>query len=361
ATLAGVFSVAYSARFVFDVFFGPPPGPAVPKQPHEPPHWMRVPVELLVLVCLVVGVAPAWSVGPLLAAAAQPVVGGLLPAYSLAVWHGFNLPLLMSFIALAGGAVLFLLQRRRRDHGGLAHTPLLHRFDGQRIFENLLARLSEAGRRSRRRLGTRRLQTQLLWLVVLAVAGAGASLWLVPASRGTRELLPFSPMFAMTWVIGATCAVAAAWQAKFHRLASLMLAAGAGLTCCITFIWFSAPDLALTQLVVEAVTTVLILLGLRWLPMRQVMPQPTRARLRPWGRRGRDLLVAACAGCGMAALAWTMMTRPFPLSISPFFLDRALSEGGGTNVVNVMLVDFRGFDTFGEITVLGVVALTVYA
>ncbi|MEP6722067.1 MAG: hydrogen gas-evolving membrane-bound hydrogenase subunit E, partial [Variovorax sp.] len=124
---------------------------------------------------------------------------------------------------------------------------------------------------------------------------------------------------------------------------------------------FSAPDLALTQLVVEAVTTVLILLGLRWLPMRKVMPQPARARLRPWGRRGRDLLLAALAGCGMAALAWTVMTREFPLSISPFFLDRALSEGGGTNVVNVMLVDFRGFDTFGEITVLGVVALTVYA
>ncbi|MDM0040437.1 monovalent cation/H+ antiporter subunit A [Variovorax sp. J22G21] len=361
ATVAGVFSVAYSARFVFDVFFGPPCGPEVPKTPHEPPHWMRVPVELLVLVCLVVGVAPAWSVGPLLAAAALPVVGGELPEYSLAVWHGFNLPLLMSFIALAGGMVLFMLQRRRRGHGGLAHTPLLHRFDGQRIFEHLLARLSELGRRSRRLFGTKRLQTQLLWLVALALAGAGASLWLVPAARGTRELLPFSPMFAMTWVIGATCALAAAWQAKFHRLASLMLAAGAGLTCCITFIWFSAPDLALTQLVVEAVTTVLILLGLRWLPMRKVMPQPARARLRPWGRRGRDLLVAALAGCGMAALAWTVMTREFPLSISPFFLDRALSEGGGTNVVNVMLVDFRGFDTFGEITVLGVVALTVYA
>lgn len=361
ATIAGIFSVAYSARFVFDVFFGPPCGPAVPRPPHEPPHWMRVPIELLVLACLVVGMAPAWSVGPLLAAAAQPVVGGTLPAYSLAVWHGFNLPLLMSLVALAGGALLFLLQRRRRDRGGLPHTPVLHHLDGQRIFENLLARLSEAGRRSRRLLATRRLQTQLLWLVLLAVAGAGASLWLTPVARGTRELLPFSPMFAMTWVIGGTCALAAAWQAKFHRLAALMLAAGAGLTCCITFIWFSAPDLALTQLVVEAVTTVLILLGLRWLPMRKLIPQPARARLRPWGRRGRDLLMATLAGSGMAALAWVVMTRPFPLSISPFFLERALSEGGGTNVVNVMLVDFRGFDTFGEITVLGVVALTVYA
>ncbi|VWX55668.1 putative K(+)/H(+) antiporter subunit A/B [Burkholderiales bacterium 8X] len=361
ATLGGIFSVAYSARFVFDVFFGPPCGPEVPRKPHEPPHWMRVPVELLVLICLVVGVVPAWSVGAFLATAAAPVVGGQLPEYSLAVWHGFNLPLLMSFVALAGGGLLYLSQRRRRALGQLDRTPLLHRLDGQRIFENLLARLSEAGRRGRRMLSTRRLQTQLMLLVLVAVAGAAASMWLQPTVRGTREPLAFSPMFAMTWAIGCICAVACAWQAKFHRLASLMLASATGLVCCITFIWFSAPDLALTQLVVETVTTVLILLGLRWLPMRTLRAEPARARLRPWGRRGRDLLIAGAAGSGMAALAWTVMTRPFTQSISPFFLDNALPLGGGSNVVNVMLVDFRGFDTFGEITVLGVVALTVYA
>ena len=361
ATIAGMFSVAYSARFVFDVFFGPPCGPEVPKQPHEPPRWMRVPVELLVLTCLVVGIVPAWSVGAFLATAATPVVGGELPEYSLALWHGFNLPLTMSIVALAGGTAIYLLQRRGRARGAFETTPLLHGFDGQRIFENLLARLGETGRRSRRILGTRRLQMQLLLLVGVAVGGAGAALHFAPASRGTRELLPFSPMFAMTWFIGCICAVASAWQAKFHRLASLMLASGAGLVCCITYIWFSAPDLALTQLVVEAVTTVLILLGLRWLPMRTAQPEAVRTRIRLWGRRGRDLLVAAAAGAGLGSLAWLMMTRPFPQSISPFFLENALPRGGGTNAVNVMLVDFRGFDTFGEITVLGIVALTVYA
>ncbi|WP_372824599.1 monovalent cation/H+ antiporter subunit A [Polaromonas sp.] len=361
ATLAGIFSVAYSARLVFDVFFGPPCGDQVPRTPHEPPHWMRVPVELLVLLCLVVGVAPHWSVGPFLAEAARPVVGGTLPAYSLAVWHGLNLPLLMSVIALLGGMALYLVLRRARASGHLSHTPLLHRFDGQRIFENVLARLSEAGRRSRYLLATRRLQSQLLVMLVIAVAGAASALWLNPAERGDRELLAFSPMFALTWIIGAACAVGAAWQAKYHRLASLMLASGAGLVCCITYIWFSAPDLALTQLLVETVATVLLLLGLRWLPMRKAAVRPLQTRLRLWSRRGRDVAMALAAGAGMAALSWMVMTRRFPESISPFFLDRALTEGGGTNVVNVMLVDFRGFDTFGEITVLGVVALTVYA
>ncbi len=132
--------------------------------------------------------------------------------------------------------------------------------------------------------------------MVAAVAGAGGFAVGHAGSRGTRELLPFSPMFAMTWIIGGTCALAAAWQAKFHRLASLMLASGAGLVCCITYIWFSAPDLALTQLVVEAVTTVLILLGLRWLPMRSKARRAARARAaapvgparaRPAGHRDR--------------------------------------------------------------------------
>ena len=149
-------------------------------------------------------------------------------------------------------------------------------------------------------------------------------------------------------------------KAKYHRLVALTLMGGAGLVTCLTFMWFSAPDLALTQLVVEVVTTMLFLLGLRWLPMRRGRRAAPR-RLRDRARRARDLLLAVGAGSGLAALSYAMLTRPAPQSISPFFLSRALPEGGGANVVNVMLVDFRAFDTIGEITVLGAVALTVFA
>src|SRR5690606_24644222 len=119
-------------------------------------------------------------------------------------------------------------------------------------------------------------------------------------------------------------------------------------------------DLALTQIVVEIVTTTLFLLGLRWLPMR-IQEIPTRVTLRDRARRGRDLLLAIGAGSALAALSYAMLTRPAPHSISSFMLSRSLPEGGGSNVVNVMLVDFRAFDTIGEITVLGAVALTVFA
>ena len=363
ATIAGMFSVAYSLCFTADVYFGPK-ATELPRKPHEPPHWMRVPVEFLVLICLLVGIFPAWAVGDFLNAAALPVVGGNLPHFSLAVWHGINTPLIMSVVALIGGIVLYAALRWLRKQGVLKDdAPLLFKLNGKRIFENLIARLTLLARATRRLLSTQHLQWQMLWLVLVALGAGVLPLWIRGLELGNRANLPLSPAFILLWTLGGLCALGAAWKAKYHRMAALIMLGGAGLCTCMTFLWFSAPDLALTQLVVEVVTTVLILLGLRWLPKRDknlripVLSTELKAR----ARRLRDLLIAVAAGGGVGWLAFAMMSRPFPESTSTFFLERALSEGGGTNVVNVMLVDFRGFDTFGEIVVLGVVALTVYA
>ncbi|MBP6405915.1 MAG: monovalent cation/H+ antiporter subunit A [Ramlibacter sp.] len=368
AVVAGAFSVAYSLRFTVDVFFGPDTCAALPRQPHEPPHWMRVPIELLVLVCLLVGTLPQWSVGQVLGVAATPVVGGTLPAFDLAVWHGFNVPLQMSLVAMALGVAIYLLLRRPMAVGQFVRPPLLGRFSGNTAFRRVLAQLTAASRTLLRVLGTQRLQPQMLMLMLVTLAAALTPLWLTLGApvqwMGERPTLTFSPMFALLWTVGIGAAIGTAWQAKYHRLTALALMSVAGLTTVITFAWFSAPDLALTQLSVEAVTTVLFVLGLRWLPKRIEKPdhrRTPRALLAARARRSRDLLVALAAGAGMAVLSYAVMTRNFPQSISPFFLERAVPEGGGTNVVNVMLVDFRGFDTLGEITVLGVVALTVYA
>ncbi len=359
ATLAGVFAVVYSLRFGHDVFFGPA-ARDLPRQPHEPVHWMRVPVELLVLACVVVGVLPAWSIGALLATAAQPVVGAALPAYSLAVWHGFNAPLLMSLIATLGGTLLYLRFAQAFKRRARRSAPGLLGLDGRRVFEALLAAVSDLSRRLARALGTRRLQPQMLWLVLIAALAGLASSLIVPLTWGDRTRIPVAPGFALLWLIGGACAIGAARQARFHRLAALIMLGAVGLVLCITFAWFSAPDLALTQLAVEVVTIVLFLLGLRWMPKRIEPEHPSVAPRARWRRR-RDLLLALFIGIGLAALSFALQTRQAPLSISPYFLEYALPVGGGSNVVNVMLVDFRAFDTLGEITVLGIVGLTVYA
>ena len=358
ATLAGIFAVVYSLRFSVGVFLGPP-ARHLPLEPHEPVRWMRVPIEILVLLCIVVGIFPQWSIGPALDVAARPVVGGAMPPFSLAIWHGFNKPLVMSLIALGGGIALYLLLRRGVVAGRFKHAPLLG-LNGQRLFESTLYGLDRASRWALAVLSTYRLQPQMLLMVLAAIVFASVALWAGGISWGDRPRVPGNLEFALLWVLGCVAALAAANQAKFHRLAALILLGAVGLAVSLTFLWFSAPDLALTQLTVEVVTTVLFLLGLRWLPKRRP-EEAEHLGLRVRARRARDLVVSLVAGGGMAVLAYAMMTRPAPQSISPFFIDRSLPEGGGTNVVNVMLVDFRAFDTMGEITVLGIVGLTVYA
>ncbi|MCO6440754.1 MAG: monovalent cation/H+ antiporter subunit A [Nitrococcus mobilis] len=359
ATLATMFSVVYSLRFIHGAFFGPP-AVDLPRVPHEPPHWMRFPVEFLVLACLVVGIIPGLTVGPALETAAYAVLSPALPQYNLAVWHGFTWPLLMSVIALVGGALLYrLLQRYLLS--GVEGAPLLRHLKSQRIFDRVLVTISWRWAGSLKNLlGTRRLQVQLRLLVGTTLIAALWPLYGHWLAVDHAASLALDPAFALLWTVGITCAVGAAYLAKYHRLAALILVGGAGLVTSITFVWLSAPDLALTQLLVEIVTTMLILLGLRWLPKRiEAIDSGPHAKART--RRLGDLTLALLAGSGLAVLAYAVMTRPAPQSISRFFLERAYTEGGGTNVVNVILVDFRGFDTLGEITVLGIVALAVYA
>ncbi|MBP7458432.1 MAG: monovalent cation/H+ antiporter subunit A, partial [Ottowia sp.] len=307
ATLAGIFAVVYSLRFSVGVFLGPP-ARHLPLEPHEPVRWMRVPIEILVLLCIVVGIFPQWSIGPALDVAARPVVGGAMPPFSLAIWHGFNKPLVMSLIALGGGIALYLLLRRGVVAGRFKHAPLLG-LNGQRLFESTLYGLDRASRWALAVLSTYRLQPQMLLMVLAAIVFASVALWAGGISWGDRPRVPGNLEFALLWVLGCVAALAAANQAKFHRLAALILLGAVGLAVSLTFLWFSAPDLALTQLTVEVVTTVLFLLGLRWLPKRRP-EEAEHLGLRVRARRARDFVVSLVAGGGMAVLAYAMMTRP---------------------------------------------------
>src|SRR4051794_7397235 len=139
-TVASMCTVAYSLRFIRDVFFGPAPT-SLPRTPHEPPFLMRFPAEVLVLVCLVVGIAPSLTVGPVLDTAVRAVVGPAPPEYSLAVWHGFTPELLMSIVALGGGvAVYFFL--RPYLLSGIEGPPLIRHLKTQRIFDRVLVAVS---------------------------------------------------------------------------------------------------------------------------------------------------------------------------------------------------------------------------
>src|SRR5262249_59641861 len=106
AVIASAFAVTYSIHFIQSVFFGHRHA-GLPREPHEPPFWMRFPILFLVLACLIVGIVPAITIGPFLQTAVLSVLGPRTPEYSLAIWHGVNLPLLMSSAAMLRAAVLY--------------------------------------------------------------------------------------------------------------------------------------------------------------------------------------------------------------------------------------------------------------
>ncbi|MBU1654354.1 MAG: monovalent cation/H+ antiporter subunit A [Gammaproteobacteria bacterium] len=350
-TLAGIFAVAYSLRFIHDVFFNGDPID-LPRTPHEPPRWMKAPVEVLVLLCLLVGMFPAQTVEPILALASAGVLQGPPPAHDLAIWHGFSPALWMSVIALAGGVLLYAARRPLFAW----HDRHAGRLDARRVYDALLNALLAFARGLTRLLDSSSLQRMLFLFLSFALAlgwvgwhGGEAAL------TGTRTPLPVD---AVSLLIAASLIAAsiAVVVLQRQRFTALVLIGVVGLMVSLIFVKFSAPDLALTQLSVEVVTLVLLLLALYFLP------QHTPPASHP-ARRGRDAVIALLAGGGVGALAWAVLTRPVSAwpGIGDWFLANSVSGGGGGNVVNVILVDFRGFDTLGEITVLALAGLAIYA
>ncbi len=347
AVSASIFSVAYSVRFVDDVFFNGEPV-ALPKTPHEPPQWMKIPVDVLVVICLAVGIAPAWTIAPLLAIAAHATLGAPLPEYSLAVWHGFNLPLLMSVAAMLGGAAVYYFLRYFYDLHRYVHTP----FTGHWMYHESLEKLLKLSVWITHRLQNGSLQRYLAWIVAVTVLLAAWPFFDFGYSTGSSEAAPINGIAIVAWIILVAASLA---TVTFHRerLTALIMVGMVGLVTTLIFVYLAAPDLALTQVSVEVVTIVLLLLALHRLPQQSPVESSAVRRL-------RDAVLAIAAGAGVTAITYAVLTRPFE-SLSSFYLEKSLSEAGGTNVVNVILVDFRGFDTFGEIIVLAIAALGIAA
>ncbi|MFC0268719.1 monovalent cation/H+ antiporter subunit A [Kushneria aurantia] len=345
AGLGGLLSVAYSLRFAYATFFRRP-RQQPPQTPHEPPWPMRAPVELLVALCLVFGLFPAVLQSTILDNALRAVSNGPLPTYHLALWHGLNAPLLLSVAAVLGGIVLHFFHRHvmRFKRKFTAH-------DARYIFEGAIQRIVYLSQRGIDRLENGSLQRYLMLLVLcslLAIAPGLAQLERLGGSLAGQPLDPLLVLGAALLIMGGVLTAALHRQ----RLVSLLMLSVVGLVVSLTFARFSAPDLALTQLSVEVVTMILLMLALFFLP--QKTPRESSG-----GRIVRDILIAAAFGALIASLNYAVLTRELD-SISSYFLANALPEGGGHNVVNVILVDFRGFDTLGEITVLAIAGLAIY-
>jgi len=348
ATIAAALSVAYSLRFIFHVYLGPKRDD-YPKPPHDPPLGLWGPTAPLILLVIAIGLFPATIAGPLVQAVSVSVLGGEPPYFALKMWHGFTPALFLSFIAIIAGALLMWRHAAADRLWNALPIPI-----AKRLFDRSVAGLVGLGSSVTGRIHTGSLQRYLAVIFAAAII-LGTSGMIVGGGdlTGTRERIPATAVTTTGWLALVAATLAVIW-AQRRRFLALIFISVIGLVVALGFIYLSAPDLALTQILVEVVTILLLLLALNLLPT-----QPPAISSTP--RRLRDGLLGLAGGTAAAIATWAVITRPPNDPISDFHIANSYSGGGGTNVVNVTLVDFRAFDTFGEIIVLGIAALTIYA
>ncbi|SCZ55167.1 multisubunit potassium/proton antiporter, PhaA subunit /multisubunit potassium/proton antiporter, PhaB subunit [Epibacterium ulvae] len=347
ATLAALFSAAYSFRYIAHVFFGAKRDD-YPAKPHDPGFGMWAAPAFLVILVVVIGLFSGKLVGPVVQAAADAVTGDHPKVY-LKLWHGLNPALYMSMIAVVGGMILLAFHRQLE-----AIWNALPRPEAKVLFDRLIAAVTVTADRITAGLHNGSITRYGLIMVLFTVGISYMAFATGTLSEATRSVQSVGILPVLGW-IALVVAVVFIMQHHRKRLIALVLIGVVGLIVSLGFNYFSAPDLALTQISVEVVTIILLLLSLNFMPKDTPIDSPASTRI-------RDGIIASVAGLGVGGLIYALMTRDFAAeTISGFHLANSYKGGGGTNVVNVILVDFRGFDTFGEIIVLGIAAMVIFA
>ncbi|HEY8549299.1 MAG TPA: hydrogen gas-evolving membrane-bound hydrogenase subunit E [Vicinamibacterales bacterium] len=350
---AGVSTVVIAASVIASALLGlaglvagfsPFAGTNMPtRAAHEASPLLWGPPLLLGLIGLVTGIVP-WLLDAPLDAAATSVLGSS-PGVHLAIWHGVTPALLLSVVTLAAIAALYVARGRVRE----SLWPRSLRSD--RLYAGTVRALDAVSRVIAPPLHSASLRSYVLAVVLVTGTCVGTALALVGVTRTPRlATIPQAHeiLVVLLIVIGALSAAVAQ-----SSMAAVLSLGTVGYGVALMFLFFGAPDLAMTQFSVETLTVVIFVLVFRYFPRF--------GALSPALIRARDALVAGGFGLIIAALVLFVGTSGVPSRLAGYFMTMAPTEGHGRNVVNVILVDFRAFDTLGEITVLVTAAIGVHA
>jgi multicomponent K+:H+ antiporter subunit A/multicomponent Na+:H+ antiporter subunit A len=348
--LTSVVKVAFSARLFANIFLGKEPE-AVGKHFHAPSLALQLPPALLASAALIFGLFPALLDGPL----NLLVVEGLNRPQHLALWHGFSKELLVSTLVLVvGGGLYWFCQRidwRWR-------IPTALQFD--RGFEFGLEKFSKFTKWLTRVLRADQPVDYLPIIIGFVVVVVGGSLvGQFQANDPLRTLLQqtdWPAPDALRSFVAGLIALSVIGVVVLKRWTTQLIALSvAGFLVCFYFVLYRAPDLALTQILVEVVTLFMILILLGRFPRSAETGEVTHKH--PGWRKGLNLTLALGVGALTTTLILITNAAPSEKKLGTFFLDQTVPLAEGSNAVNTILVDFRGFDTLGEITVLVVAML----
>jgi multicomponent Na+:H+ antiporter subunit A len=344
AVLANVWLVAAAVMAGIKPFAGKTRAPG---EPHEAPPGMLLGPMVLALTGVALGAMPALLPEPLLAPGVTAILGRPVPK-ELAIWHGFNVVLALGAATLLAGAAAFSARAGLRRLA--SRLDVFSPRGPEALYGAGLDGLNLLARSQTRLLQSGSLRRYLLLVILTSIGLVGYAF----LSR-TLDLLRLPLAEASTYEIGLSVIILVAALATVRsrtRVGALAAVGIAGYSVALVYAIFSAPDLAITQFVIETLVVVLFVLIIYRLPRFTIRT--------PWLTRLRDVIVASTAGAIMSGLVLVSTSVEGYETISGYFVEKSHELAHGRNIVNVILVDFRATDTLGEITVLALAGIGVY-
>lgn len=354
AWIGSVFTFVYSFYFVFHTFAGKHKPEELPKPAHEAPTGMLVSPAILATLVIAIFFIPnmvgEWIVKPAVIAI-QPFLYSAPEQVDvhIAAWHGFEPELFMTLgIFAVGGLLFWTLRKWQGIYDKYPDTVSLNRlYDfGMYLGDTGANRFSAI-------YMTGYMRSYLVYMFSFFTLIMLSTLYLTGAfALDTSNLAPIGlyEVFIAIALIGGTITILAAKS----RLTAIIALGAVGYSVALFFVVFQAPDLALTQLVIETISVALFLLAFFHLPQNSKTEERMRFKL-------GNALIALGVGVTMTLVALSAHSQKILPSISEYYKETVYSEAGGGNIVNVILVDYRGFDTLFEIAVLGIAGIGIIA
>lgn len=353
AWIASIFTFAYSMIMVFHTFFGKFQPEKLDKQPHEAPLGLLLPPVLLALLAIVTGFFPNILADTLIVPGMNAIHPQLASASPFDVhiyfWHGFTTELWMTLGVVLLGIVVYRIYGRL----SLVDKEWRSGYTLNQVYDGSIRLVEQVSRWVTGWYMTGSMRHYLMYIFAIIIAVVSGTLLVsegITFGQGQYAPVTFFEVVAVLVLLTGALAIPFAKS----RVAAILLTGMVGYMVTLLFILFRAPDLALTQMIVEVVSVTLFLLCFRHLP--QLKREKVRLR-----RKLPKLIIALGFGVTMTLVALAALgSSPFE-SISSYYTENSYKLGGGKNIVNVLLVDFRGFDTMFEITVLGLASLAIYS
>ena len=352
AWIASVFTFTYSMIIVFKTFTGKLQPEKLEKKPHEAPIGMLISPIILASLVVIFGLFPNILTDSLIIPATSAILGDAMPAdyhIHISMWHGFKPELFMTI----GVVILGILLYKTWPKWKFVYKPFTEKLSFNSLYNNSLKYMEYGSNKLATTTMTGSIRNYLVYIFFFMIVSLGSTLYLKDAfAFSTDYTAPIGFYELVLAVIIAIGAISILFVKS--RLTSIIVLGSVGYTVSLFFVLFRAPDLALTQLIIETVSTALFLLCFYHLPENFRKEERIRFKL-------TNLVISLGVGVMVALIALSASSTKLFDTISQYYVETTYTEAGGQNMVNVILVDYRGLDTMFEITVLGIAAIGIYA